>query len=286
MPADPPDDPFMPRLSAAGTASPRSMGGPDARPAAPATKPYVAPYGRTAPQAPKQDPLDAAYARWRSSKDGDLNEVVTAAAPILDRAATSYAGGSSPLVRSRARIMAAKAIETYKPEGGAALKSWLMSNLQGLTRYKLQLTPFKAPEQIKYDMARVSRVRAEFTDEHGRPPTDAELRDQTGFTAKRLKHIRQHDVRVVGEGQLSDEEGESYLPGLPNKSSDNLWAEYVYNDLDPVNQRVYDMILGRNGHKPHTPSQVAGALGISTAAISQRTKRIADMLEEGGRVMP
>ncbi len=263
--------------------APFSMGGVDNPDPRPEPRPYKS--KAVAKPPPAQDPVDLAYTGWHGAgrKDEHLDGVLTAASQTIDRGITTHAGKSSPLVKSKARLLAAQAVRSYKPDSGANLKTWINQHLQGLTRYRQQLSPLKMPERVGYDLAHLSRTERDLEDELGRPATEDELQDRAGFSRKRLTHIRQYRKQVLPESSLVDADGENYLPGIPNGEADALWAQYVYKDLDPVNQRVYDMMMGRNGYPKHSVNDVARALKISAAAVSQRTDRIARMLEEGSR---
>lgn len=235
------------------------------------------------PEPPAPDGLTAAFEAWQKDPNPQtLAAAVDAAGPLIEAAATSYAGGPSPLLRSRGRLLVAQALSTYNPKEKTALKTWLHRNLQGLSRYRNQLSPISVPERVGLDLSHVSKVTEELRNELGREPTLEEVSERSGLSLKRLKHIEKFKTEQASEGQLLDDEGASYLPGVDANSPENIWAELVYHDLDDRGKQIYDMLMGRNGYKPNTPiHEIAKTLGISPSAVSQRAKAIAAKLEEG-----
>ncbi len=238
---------------------------------APAPKPAVEPSG-----------LDASYKAWVDRpSSATFNQTVTAAEPVIRQAATTYAGTHSPLIASRGRILVANAIKSYKPTSGTTLKGWMMQHLQGLSRYRQQLTPIKAPERAMLDLYRMQREAKEHQEEFGEPPDDLELAKRTGFSPLKLHRLRKLNQPVTPESSLLDDEDSPYLPGVGSDSEQAIWAEMVYHDLDSTNRKIYDLLTGRHSKQTYTPSQVASRLGLSVGAISQRTQKIAKLLELG-----
>ena len=239
------------------------------------------PVSQPKPVAPAISDLDTSYKAWaQRPSDTGLGKIVEHAKPVIQQAAVTYAGSQSPLVLSRGRILAAQAVKSYKPDSGVSLRGWMMRNLQGLNRYRQQLTPIRAPERAMLDYYRMQQAVKEHQEEMGELPDDLELGRRTGFSPRRLQKLRRMNQSVTPESSLLDDEGSTYLPGVGNDSEQAIWAEMVYHDLDPMNRKIYDMLTGR-GVKPHTPSQVANKLRLSVGAISQRTQKISQLLALG-----
>jgi len=238
------------------------------------------PVKQPAEPAPK-DTLDTHYQNWQQKPTPQgLNQIVQHAGPIINQAVVTYAGSQSPLIYSKGRVLAAQAVQSYKPGSGTSLKGWIMQNLQGLGRYRQQLTPIRAPERSMLDFHRMKQAAKEHREEFGEDPDDLELSKRTGFSPLRLRKLRRMDHNVTPESSLVDDEGSPYLPGVDGNSEQAIWAEMVYHDLDPVNRKIYDMLSGRHG-TTHTPAQVASRLRLTVSAISQRTKKISQLLEAG-----
>lgn len=235
----------------------------------------------------KVDKITQSYDVWsRNPNSANLNTLLTQTKPVMTSAMRSYAGGDNPILRGRAKQLSIKAIKSYKPSGDSSLRSWMMTQLQGLRRYSNQLSPLKVPERVQIDNSRIYNVSQEFAAAAGREPDDDELSEITGMSPKRIDYIRNYSRPIVAEGQYltAEESGKtSFMPGVEDNSWEGIWSEFVYNDLDPINKRIFDMRLGRGKHKGKTysVSEISRALGISAPAISQRSNKIADKLAAG-----
>jgi hypothetical protein len=229
---------------------------------------------------PEPNKLNTAYSLWNRTRSPEaMDEILKHSRDIIEKGITTYSGTDSPLMRSRARSIAAQAVNSYDPESKANLSSWIMTNLQGLTRYRQQVSPIRVPERVQYELHAVNQAKQELYDDLGRDPTDIELADRTGLSTKRIDYVRRFNRSIRTESDYVDEEGGSYLPGVPDNSWENVWAEFVYHDLDPVNKKIYDMRV----RKGMSVNDIAGKLNMSASAVSQRANKISDMLTEYGQ---
>ena len=66
-----------------------------------------------------------------------------------------------------------------------------------------------------------------------------------------------------------------------NKSPDNIWADYVYFDLDPRDKKIFEWTTGYGGTNIISKGSIAKKLKISPASVSVRINRIITKLAEG-----
>jgi DNA-directed RNA polymerase specialized sigma subunit len=230
-----------------------------------------------------------AYDAWKSTgSPQDLQKVLDELTPTIDSAITTYGGGNKAL-RGKAKLMALDAIKTWSPDKDTQLKSWVHTRLQGLQRAQRSLSPFKVPERMAIDNARLWQISKEFEEENGRQPDDLELADLSGLKVKRIRKARQAVRPVVAEGQFlaaaeaTDDDELTFLPATQFAKGDDVWAEAVYRDLDKTGRALWDMSLGLGAYKGRnlTTSQMAQELGVSPATVSQRLGVIQSKLNEG-----
>lgn len=212
---------------------------------------------------------------------GNLLRAVT---PVLHTAVKSYGGGNpSPLLHSRARQMALKAFNTYDPYKGT-LKTHLLSQLQGLRRVSAQeQNIISAPEAVLLDYQHLIQHEHDLADKLGRSPSDMEVSDSTGLSAKRLAYIRQYRGAVAEgaaeHGRRDEESGEPPASQAINFDPDEAWTNFIYHDLTPVDQTIADLTLGRNGNPKLSVKEIAQRLGITPSAVSQRTTKIQKLID-------
>lgn len=202
--------------------------------------------------------------------------------PVLETAVKSYAqGGQNPVLKSRAKILALKALESYDPSR-AKLRTYLLSQMRGLQRYAAQANQaVRLPERIALGLGHLRDAEKELEDGLGRPPSTQELADHTGMSPRRLAKLR--GVRPgLAEGQLigsPDDEGDVSQPAVVTPRSRQAWLDFVYGDLHPRDQVIFEHVLGYHGRPVLSKTEIARKLGISAGAVSQRLARIQEKLD-------
>lgn len=225
--------------------------------------------------------LDTNWAAWqKSGSQEDFSKLMESATPVVNAAITSYAPNSSPAVRSKARILTARALKAYDPTKGTKLRTHLHVQLQPLQREAGTYATLHAPERVRLDLSRLKSLQRQYLDENGREPNDDELADFTGLSRKRITHIRRFDKSVLSEGAF--EESSDAGTGMPkSQEAAHLWEDYVYSELSPQDKLIYDLKVGRNGKTAVGTSDIARQLKISAGAVSQRLAKIAERIAEG-----
>ena len=186
--------------------------------------------------------------------------------------------GPKPLLRSKARTLAVKAIKSYNPAAGAQLRSWVTTQLQPLARYGQQMRPVKAPEVAIRQAAQINRVTMEMSDTLGRDPTDDEIADEVGISAKRVRNLKSMVTPSVSEGTMSAAEDEDMVQGLPAVSQPDrlkFTEEVVYEALGDRDKMIFDLKTGKHGRTMLSNQEIARRLGVTPALISQRSLAIA-----------
>ncbi|HNX48550.1 MAG TPA: hypothetical protein PKL08_00180, partial [Thermoanaerobaculaceae bacterium] len=102
--------------------------------------------------------------------------------PTIEKALRAYAPNATEVVRSRARIIAAGAIRSFKPDQGADLNTHVYRQLQRLQREAPQISdPMPQPERTRRDSGKIMAAISQAADDIGREPTDEEISELTGL---------------------------------------------------------------------------------------------------------
>lgn len=223
-----------------------------------------------------------AYQAWKAGPTPQTSgQFLKAVNPIIDSAMHSYGGGSaqSPTLRSRARRMALDSAKTYDPKRGT-MRTHLLSQMQSLRRAGAQEQQIiSRPELVGLHYQQLLTAENELGDQLGRAPSDLEIADFTGFSLKRLGHIRQSKLPLA-EGTTERaglDPGASQIPGQDDSAA---WLDYVYTDLSPTDRTIMDHTLGRNGQPQMPTNAIARRLGITAGAVSQRSAKIQRLLDQ------
>lgn len=231
-------------------------------------------------------PTDDAYLTWSANPTPEnMKAVLDDLDPTINSEIQRFSG-PKPLLRSRARALAVKAIRSYDPSSGAKLRSWVVTQLQPLSRYTNALKPVYAPEDASRKAYTISQARERFIDETGRDPTDEELADAIGISVPRLRKVQKMVPAVVHEQQ--QEAGDDDLApdhAIYHTNPVRDAADAVYRGLDARDKKIFDLRTGSHGQGSVQGQAIAKALGISPALVTQRSNDIArQILEAAGRL--
>jgi RNA polymerase primary sigma factor len=231
--------------------------------------------------------FDTVYTQWQQQRTPEVNtRLLSTVQPVIDTAVASYAGNNqSPTIKSRAKLLALKAMETYDPKRGN-VRTHLLSQLQGLRRLSAQeQNIISIPEQVGLDFQNLSESENELRDRLGRDPTDDELADHTGLSTRRIKKIRAFHQPIPESATVQENDDEmndggvaSSVPGA--NRAQQAWMNFVYDDLSPTDKLIMDMTLGRNGKRQTSTQEIAKRLNITPGAVSQRAAKIQAMLDK------
>jgi DNA-directed RNA polymerase specialized sigma subunit len=222
--------------------------------------------------------VNAAYDAWFADQTPEnLNVVVKSLGPIITSEIQRYSG-PKPLLRARAKSLAVRAVRTYDPSSGAKLQSWVVTQMQPLSRYSKNLQPVHVSDDMYRKSSELGRMSQDFELETGHYPTDAEIADYAGLSVKRVRQLRASRPPVSSESQYLEagpEGGNTLLPGVSVPSRALPAAEMVYNSLSARDKMIYDHKTGSHGKDELSAVEIAKRLGVSPAYISQVSARIA-----------
>lgn len=226
-------------------------------------------------------PSDDAYAAWTKSKTPQNMKAVLDDLDTTINSEIQRFSGPKPLLRSKARALAVKAVKSYNPASGTKLRSWVVTQLQPLARYNNSLKPIKVPEEAARQSYKVHQAFERFVDETGRDPTDEELADEVGISVRRLQKIRTMTPATMNEPTPTGDDDEA-TQDLPVYRSNPVQpaAAAVYEALDPRDRRIFDLRTGLHGRKEMAGKDIASLLKVSPAFVTQRSNAIAERIRD------
>ncbi len=219
------------------------------------------------------------YNTWKKEPNpSNTHTLLKSMNPIIDSAIKTYGGssGNSPTLRSKAKLIMINSLKNYDPSR-AKLRTHMMVQLQGLRRASAKESQIiSIPEQVAIESGRLNEAENVLKDTLGRDPSDLELADHTGLSRKRIGYIRTMKS-TSSEGSISsrpNESGEPFVPEVEDREGGNQWQEFVYHDLDPLDQLITEHTLGLHGKKILSNQLLAQKLRLSPGAVSQRKAKI------------
>jgi len=229
--------------------------------------------------------MEDAYQIWKNDPTPDnMGNFLDAAEPVIQSSLKSYAAGNDTL-KGTARLLASQAVKKYDPKKGTKLSTYMMTQLQPLTRHSRQYSQVSyVPERVSMDLYSVNQAHQKYFDQYGREASESELADMTGLSPRRIARVRRYGKGDLAESSMTEnDEGESSVmyPGVSKVDPEQVWMEYVHHDLAPVDQKILEWRTGYNGKQIISNNEIARRLNLSPGAISQRAARIANKLAEG-----
>lgn len=229
------------------------------------------------------------FARWRINPDPRNSTIMLGhVQPFVDKAIMAHVGQINPILRSKGRQLALRALRSYDPTV-AKLQTHIINQLQSLKRVDRQQTQvLRIPERVSLEQGHALTAENELRDELGREPTAYEIADRAGMSLRRLQHVRSYRA-PLSEGALAgraaDEDNADYSPAVVQPHTRH-WAEFVYDDMDPVNQKIMEWTLGLHGQPRLSNQAIAAKLRLSPGAISQRKAIIQHRLDQQDILSP
>lgn len=224
------------------------------------------------------------YERWIVQKDNDsLYEATKALKPTIDSVVASLGGTGNPQIASRARVIAAKAIQSYDPSSGASLPTWVSQQLRQLTRdIRRSNSMVRVPDGIQLDGYAIYRAEKEFEDEYGREPTVEELADAAHLSVKRIKDVRTKMRPIITDAGTENEEGSATLSVADSDYTQDA-LDYIYAESDRNDKKILEYTVGYGGAEPISNEKIMEKLRLTPVQLSRRkarlSMRINDVLE-------
>lgn len=204
-----------------------------------------------------QEDWTQSYTRWQTQPTtANLAGVVKSVMPTVKQRLASMGMHDDPGLHAHAQLLTAEAVKTWSPSRGAALPSWVGTQLTQLYRTRRNSGVMRIPERQQLDAMKVYRAEQEHRDTTGEDPTVDELADKTGLSVRRLSEIRQRTRPVLGVAQLGGNELVGSQAGFTSEALDML-----YGDSDKVDKRILEHRMGYGGSKI-----------LDTPALMQKTK--------------
>ena len=221
------------------------------------------------------------YERWKLHKDKDtLYELTKSLRPTIDSVVASLGGTGNPHISTKARVIAAKAIQSYDPEAGTTLPTWVSQQLRQLTRdIRKSNNIVHVPDGVQLDAYNIYRAEQEFMDEHGREPTVDELADRAHLSVKRIKDVRTKMRPVITDSSTEDADGSSILE-LDSSDYTQDALDYVYAESDRNDKKILEYTVGYGGHQILDNKSIMGKLNLTPVQLSRRKARLSMRINE------
>ncbi len=218
-----------------------------------------------------RDPHRELWDKWNESNrhPDHLEPLLDALEPTIQSHAKRKLkglGGSIPYsaLEQQLRIAAKKGLESYKPESGTKVRTWVISNFQRITDDVSKWRNFAQIPKPRVELyQRFMNAKNEFMNQHGHEPTLADMRQLLPDVPERdlkpmMKEIRRE--LFIGGHPDPDSADDGSLGHAPSQVRSIISLMPAL--LTPEEQRVFDHLFPTMG-TPQTVAQIARKVGLN-----------------------
>lgn len=224
------------------------------------------------------------YDRWKRSRSPqDLQALLDQLKPVIAREVNRWAGSlARPTLETKAKALAVKAIKNYNPAMGATLSTHVTNQLQKLSRVVYTHTQAaRLPEHKAVAMTSFNAAHEMLNSELGRTPTVLELSEHLGWSKARTsefqKAYQRKELLTSGEFRPS--------AFAVNDYQQDPMVDFVYYDMSPANQQLFEHITGYGGAKVMSNKDLMEKFDLTQGQLSYRKRKLINMVKAatGGR---
>lgn len=219
------------------------------------------------------------YEIWRDAPTQDnLYNLVDSLKPTIQASVASL-GGVDANIKSRARVIAAKAVQTYDPSKGTSLPTWVSQQIRQITRdIRKSNNILSVPENAQLEAYSLYKTEAELEDELGRPPTVEEIADKAHISVRKIEKLRKKIKAIATDSQMQAEDGSSYVQGSETDYTPDA-LDYIYNDSDLKDKQLIEHMFGYGGSEIWDNQQIQNNLKLTPVQFTRRKIRLAGRIQ-------
>jgi len=229
----------------------------------------------------KQKDVDA-WRQWKSSPTpGNMERVLKRVDPVVQSEVNRWSGTlARPLLELEAKRLAAEAISSYSPNRGAALATHVTNRLKKLSRLSYtHQNVARIPEYQTMQYHTFTSAKNSLENQLGREPSGAEL-------AQKLKWSRPYLDRFQRSLRKEFLESGEPPPIFDKPSDDAGLIDFIYNDLSPKQQTLFQHTTGYMGSPVLSNNQLMKKLRMSQGQLSYQKRLLTNHIKDvtGGGV--
>jgi hypothetical protein len=172
---------------------------------------------------------------------------------------------------------ALNALRTYDPSKGAAVSSWVTTNLQKAKRWiTANQNPTRVLEGRVYSTGIFDNAVSTLDDQLGREPTTQELSEYLRWSEPEVARMQAEKRRSLGTAGF--EPGYDPTTIMPSRESEIL--NMIRTELNPEELLVYEYKTGYGGKPQLKSNEIARRMGISPSKVTRVTQSIGRKMEK------
>jgi len=217
------------------------------------------------------------WQNWDKQRDSNsLNALLDYMEPTIRSKVNTLRSAPVPesAIELEAKKWALKSFETYDPNRGAKLSTHTTNWLKKVNRfvYNRQNIGY-IPEERIIKIKTFQNTKADLEVKLDREPSQVELADELVWSLGEVERMDKELRKDIAPTDTMVDFG--YITSDPNREILN----YIYFELSPQEQQVYDYTIGSHGKQKMSGNDIAKKLNVSPSQISQIKRRIGEKME-------
>lgn len=227
--------------------------------------------------------------KWKTTNSkSDLKELLRAYDPVVHKWVSQFAhsGVPYPALEAETKLNTIKAFQSYDPSKGTQLNTHVTNYLQKGQRLVYENKALtRIPEHRATRVSTYMTVRDHLKEKLNRDPSMAELREELMAShpiSDGIDHWSHAEIermeKELHKTLLTSEDSLQEM-AVQTPSEESKLLDYIYYELNPQEQLVYELLTGRNGKPVMDGINIAKKLNMTPSRVSRIRQRIAEKFE-------
>ena len=213
----------------------------------------------------------------KKAKHGDrqaVKELFKIYKPLLDYKAGAFRKAALPFAAIQAETykLFMIALKKYDAKRGIQFKTFMETEVRPNRFVNTYKNIIRIPENRVLEITRFKNVKATLDTMLGREPTPVEMGDHMGWSTNMVGKMEEDLNRQVFSASESMERKFSVGGHFQDRLKET--SDYVYYQLDPLSQHVYDYSSGAHGKSRLDATAIAKKLKISMDKVYRIRRKI------------
>lgn len=208
---------------------------------------------------------------WNQSKDpSDLSSLYKSINPLIHHSIKPLRGSvSDTVLESEAKLQALKAFKTFDPSKDVQLSTHVANQLKKVNRITYNnMELLSVPEKRRIKFKNYEATESNLEEELGRPPSMVEMADALGWSKAEVARHKSESWKELSASNPNVSDA-----GFHDDANSTL-TSYVYNDLNPRYQTIFEMATGYGGNKEYSNKQIMKKMKLTQGQLSYAKTKI------------
>jgi len=201
-----------------------------------------------------------------------LSPLLKQMTPVIEKEVNRWSGGAvaPEAVRAEAKLLAINAFNTFNPSK-SALNTHVTNQLKGLSRIVYtHSSPARMPEHRTIKAQTFLDAEERLRESSGREPTNEELAGELVWSPAEVARFRSEQRNEFSTSQP--------IPYGFGTDEDSGLLDFVYYDLNPSDQTVFEHTTGYGGAPVLSTKDLVSKTGLTPGQISHTKRRLKKLI--------